>query len=68
MTGGGNGIGEVGARLFADEGARVAIADLNADDAARVASEINDTGGTAFAIPVDVTDDDNCAEAVDAAV
>ena len=68
ITGGGNGIGEAGARLFVDEGAEVAIADLNADGAERVAAEINELGGTATAIPLDVTDNDSCASAVDAAV
>ena len=68
ITGGGNGIGEASARLFVNEDAQVAIADLNTDGAARVANEINDAGGTATAIQLDVTDNDSCAAAVDAAI
>ena len=68
ITGGGNGIGEASARLFVNEGAQVAIADLNNDGAERVANEINDAGGTATAIQLDVTDNDSCAAAVDAAI
>ncbi len=68
LTGGGNGIGEASARLFVDEGAQVAIADLNVDAAERVAADINEAGGKAIAIGVDVTDDESCGSAVDAAI
>ena len=68
ITGGGSGIGEESAKLFADEGATVAIADLNETAAERVAGEIRGAGGSAMAMSVDVTDNDSCAAAVDATV
>lgn len=40
ITGGGSGIGEVSARLFAAEGARVVIADWNGAEGQRVADEL----------------------------
>jgi 3-oxoacyl-[acyl-carrier protein] reductase len=46
VTGGGGGFGEGIARLYAAEGAHVVVADLQADQAARVAGEI---GGVAIA-------------------
>ena len=55
VTGAAQGIGEVIAKLFANEGASVAIADVNLPGAKRVASEIEASGGSAFAIKVDVT-------------
>lgn len=51
VTGAGGGFGEGIARLFAEEGARVAIADIRADQAERVASEI---GSAAVAAAGDV--------------
>ena len=68
ITGGGSGIGEASAKLFAEEGATIAVADLNAEGAERVASEVRDAGGSAMSTAVDVTDNDSCAAAVDAAV
>ena len=68
VTGGGSGIGEASARLFAEEGATVAIADLNLDAAESVAQEIKDAGSSAIAIELDVRDDSSCASAVDVTV
>jgi NAD(P)-dependent dehydrogenase (short-subunit alcohol dehydrogenase family) len=56
VTGSGSGIGEAIARLLAQAGAAVAIADLSLDSAARVADDINASGGKALAVQVDIAD------------
>ena len=56
ITGGGQGIGAAVARAFAAEGAAVVVAARNTDRIERVAKEIQKQGGTAWAIPCDVTD------------
>src|SRR2546429_8403907 len=55
ITGGGSGIGEVTARLFASEGAAVMLADINGPAAAAVAESINAEGGRATWAETDVT-------------
>jgi 3-oxoacyl-[acyl-carrier protein] reductase len=55
ITGAGSGFGEGMAKLFAKEGASVAVADIRKDAAERVASEIIENGGRAFALTADVT-------------
>jgi 3-oxoacyl-[acyl-carrier protein] reductase len=55
VTGAGSGFGEGMTKLFAQEGASVAVADIRKDAAERVASEIVAGGGNAFAVGVDVT-------------
>lgn len=55
ITGAASGIGRESALLFAREGAHVAVVDLNADGARRVAAEINDAGGEALAITANVS-------------
>ncbi|WP_439813815.1 SDR family NAD(P)-dependent oxidoreductase [Zavarzinia sp. CC-PAN008] len=57
VTGGGSGIGRATALRFAAEGARVVVADRNADSAQSVASEIVAAGGEALAVVADVSDD-----------
>lgn len=56
VTGGGGGIGAATSRLFAEHGARVVIADIDADRAHRTADEIGSSGGAAQAVVTDVRD------------
>lgn len=56
VTGAGGGLGAEFARAFAAAGDRVIVADIDGDAAARVAASIEDAGGTALAVRVDVTD------------
>ena len=62
VTGGGSGIGRATCRRMTEEGARVAVFDVDAPSAEQVAKEI---GGVAFG--VDVGDPDAMTAAVDAA-
>jgi 3-oxoacyl-[acyl-carrier protein] reductase len=55
VTGAGSGFGEATAKRFADEGARVLVADINAEGASRVAEEIRAAGGVAEAVTADVS-------------
>src|SRR6185295_11045167 len=56
ITGGALGIGRATARLFADEGATVALGDVQLEAAEKVAREIERRGGKAIAIGLDVGD------------
>src|ERR1700750_3161452 len=55
VTAGGQGIGESISKVFAREGASVAVVDLNATEAERVRGEIERTGGKVIALQTDVT-------------
>ncbi len=55
VTGAGSGIGEAIAKRFAEEGARLVVADINMDSAERVTAEISASGGQAMAIAQDVS-------------
>ena len=57
VTGAGSGIGEQIARLFAQQGAHITLADVRLDAAERVAGEIRDAGGSARAEQLDVADE-----------
>lgn len=61
VTGAGGGFGEAIAKLFAAQGARVAVLDIRLDAAERVATDI---GGDAFAVAADVGE----RQQVDAAI
>jgi NAD(P)-dependent dehydrogenase (short-subunit alcohol dehydrogenase family) len=65
VTGGGSGIGKAIAERYANEGARVVIADLNVKAAEEVAQEI---GRGAFAVPFDVTSPESIDHLVSATV
>lgn len=56
VTGGGGGIGSVTCQRFAEEGAKLAVFDINTDAATAVADAIGKAGGTAKAFAVDLTD------------
>jgi NAD(P)-dependent dehydrogenase (short-subunit alcohol dehydrogenase family) len=64
ITGAAGGIGASSARKFAAEGALVACADLDGDGAERTASRIEDAGGRAVALTVDVSRDEDCRRMV----
>ena len=68
ITGAGSGIGRVAATLFADEGARVVVADVVGHQAEQAADQIVGAGGTAVAVAVDVADEGQVAGMVSAAV
>jgi NAD(P)-dependent dehydrogenase (short-subunit alcohol dehydrogenase family) len=55
VTGGGSGIGRATAVLFAQEGAQVAVADINLDTAEETVELIIAGGGQAFAFQADVS-------------
>jgi len=55
ITGAASGLGKEIARSFARAGAKLAIADLDAEDADLVAAELNREGGRAIAVAMDVT-------------
>jgi len=58
VTGGGSGIGRATALLLAAHGAKVHIADLNAETAEAVCAEIDAAGGRSAAHELDVSDPD----------
>ena len=68
ITGAGSGFGEGMARLFAEEGARVVIADINETGGKRVAQVIQQQGGQAMFQKADVSKDAEVKALVDAAV
>jgi NAD(P)-dependent dehydrogenase (short-subunit alcohol dehydrogenase family) len=68
VTGAGRNIGEEIAKLFAVEGARVAVVDMDAGRGGRVAAEIRQSGGDAQLFLADVSRGSDVAELVRAVV
>jgi NAD(P)-dependent dehydrogenase (short-subunit alcohol dehydrogenase family) len=65
VTGGGSGIGESLCRELARRGARVVVADIDAENAGRVAAAIEGQGGKAEARSVDVASDQDVKRLVE---
>ena len=68
ITGGARGQGAAEARLFAREGAKVVIADVLDPDGISVAAEINELGGDATYVHLDVSSEADWRDAIAAAV
>jgi 3-hydroxybutyrate dehydrogenase len=67
ITGSASGIGKEIALVYANEGAKVVIADLNKDAAEATAAELKAGGAQALGVAVDVTDEDQVNAAVEQA-
>ncbi|WP_295535830.1 3-hydroxybutyrate dehydrogenase [uncultured Pseudacidovorax sp.] len=68
ITGSASGIGKEIATLFAQEGAKVVIADLNKEAADATAAALKATGAQAIGVAVDVTDEQQVDASVEEAV
>ena len=68
ITGAARGQGAAEARLFAQEGAKVVLADVADQDGTIVAAEIAEAGGDALYVHLDVTNEDEWIAAVRSAV
>jgi short-subunit dehydrogenase len=55
VTGAASGIGKAVIKMFADEGAKVVLADINEDGINKYAAELTSKGVDAMAVPTDVT-------------
>ncbi len=68
VTGAGTGIGRATARLFAQEGAKVVVAELDAEAGEQTAHLIVQAGGDAIAITTDVTEPESIQATIEQAV
>lgn len=68
ITGSGRGIGRATACLFAKEGAKVVVSDIDPEPAEQTVADIRDAGGEAIACVGDVTNSDFAENIVSAAV
>jgi 2-hydroxycyclohexanecarboxyl-CoA dehydrogenase len=64
VTGAGSGIGRATARRLVEEGAKVAVADLNLEAAQETVVQIKGSGGTALAVQVDITSAESARQMV----
>jgi NAD(P)-dependent dehydrogenase (short-subunit alcohol dehydrogenase family) len=61
VTGGGSGIGRATCELFAEEGARVIVADVDQRQGESVAANIKNSGGQAHFVAADISREDDAA-------
>lgn len=64
ITGAAMGIGAETARLFAAQGCKVAVVDIDADNGKKVAADITKYGGTAQAFKCDITDETSVEQTI----
>ena len=64
ISGGARGQGAAEARLFAREGAAVVIADILEDEGKKLEAEINETGGQALFVRLDVTSESDWKDSI----
>src|SRR5436190_23633467 len=67
ISGGASGIGAATAELFAAEGARVAIVDVQPEAGLRLENTVRSSGGEALFLGCDVGDEDQVRSSLDAA-
>jgi NAD(P)-dependent dehydrogenase (short-subunit alcohol dehydrogenase family) len=60
ITGAGNGIGKASALLFAKNGAKIVVTDVNEEAGQAVVEEINDNNGSALFVKADVSKAKDC--------
>lgn len=68
VTGGSGGIGQATSILFAEEGAKVVIADPNVGPGEECAARIRATGGEVVFVKTDISSEDDCRRVCDEAV
>src|SRR4051812_4919364 len=68
ITGGASGMGRVAARMFAEEGAKVVVADVTAEAAQSVVDEVKAAGGQAVAVVADVSKEPDAKRMIDEAI
>ncbi len=64
ITGGAHGMGAAESKLFAREGAKVAIADIREEDGRKIEAEIAESGGEAIFVSLDVSQEAQWQSAV----
>lgn len=68
VTGAAGGLGRAFALGFSGRGARVVVADMNTDGSAETVKLVEQTGGEAVAVGVDITNRASCEALVDSAI
>ena len=68
VTGAGSGMGEATAKVFASEGVKVVVSDVNFDEVQRVSNEIEESGRESMPFMLDVTDSDSINKCIEATI
>ena len=68
ITGAASGIGEATALLFGEEGAKVVVADLDAEGGRKTAAQVREKGGEAVFVQADISKDSDAKKITDETV